>query len=81
MLFEKLARLGEFDSPSSALEKVRPTPLLEMTDVKRNRRLAKMENFGGSRKIVQTRAFEKNPEAVCVHADDISIIHWFSANH
>jgi len=35
--------------------------------MERNRGLAQMKNFGGPRKIFQTRALEKNFESVRVH--------------
>jgi len=67
VLFKKLARIREFHAPAAPLKKIRPAPLLELAYVKRNGRLAEMENFGRAREILQTRAFEKNFKPVGIH--------------
>jgi hypothetical protein len=71
MLFEKLAGIRELHAPSPPLKKIRPAPLLELAYVQRDGRLAKMEDFGGSREILQTCAFEKNFKAIRVHSVNI----------
>jgi hypothetical protein len=68
MLFEKLAGIREFHTTSATLKKISPAPLLELAYVERNGRLAQVKNFGGSRKIFQTRALEKDFEPVRVHS-------------
>jgi hypothetical protein len=71
MLFEKLAGIRELHAASPPLKEIRPAPLLELAYVQRDGRLAKMENFSGSREILQPRAFEKNFKAIRVHAINI----------
>src|SRR5215510_8854662 len=67
MLFQKLAGIRELHPPSTPLKKIRAAPLLEMAYVQRDRRLAEMEDFGGSREILQPRALEKNFKAIRIH--------------
>ena len=42
-----------------------------MAYVQRDGRLAKVEDFGGSREILQTCAFEKNFKPIGVHSANI----------
>jgi hypothetical protein len=67
VLLEKLASIREFDPSSAPLKKICPAPLFELANVKRDGRLAKMEDFGGSGEILQTSAFKKNFEPISVH--------------
>jgi hypothetical protein len=52
VVFKKVASVREFHAPSPSLKKICSAPFLELAYVKRNRRLAEVENFGGAREIL-----------------------------